>query len=72
MLVTQRRSNDRVYLGLKSEIGEEALRAEGVEAVYRIGDCVAPRMIADCVFDGHRLGRRDRLRPPRDAVAVQA
>jgi dimethylamine/trimethylamine dehydrogenase len=25
--------------------------------VYRIGDCVALRLIADCVFDGHRLAR---------------
>jgi dimethylamine/trimethylamine dehydrogenase len=25
--------------------------------VYRIGDCVAPRLIADAIFDGHRLGR---------------
>jgi dimethylamine/trimethylamine dehydrogenase len=57
VLVTQRRSNDALYHGLKSEIGEEALRQEGVEAVYRIGDCVAPRIIAECVFDGHRIAR---------------
>ena len=25
--------------------------------VYRIGDCVAPRIVADVLFDGHRLGR---------------
>jgi dimethylamine/trimethylamine dehydrogenase len=25
--------------------------------VYRIGDCVAPRLIADAIWDGHRLGR---------------
>jgi dimethylamine/trimethylamine dehydrogenase len=30
---------------------------EGIEAIYRIGDCVAPRLIADCIFDGHRLAR---------------
>ena len=32
-------------------------RAAGIEAVYRIGDCVAPRLIADAIFDGHRLAR---------------
>ena len=31
--------------------------SEGIEAVYRIGDCVAPRIIADAIFDGHRLAR---------------
>ena len=34
-----------------------ALEREGIEAVYRIGDCVAPRLIADAIFDGHRLAR---------------
>ena len=26
-------------------------------AVFRIGDCVAPRLLAEAVFDGHRLAR---------------
>jgi dimethylamine/trimethylamine dehydrogenase len=25
--------------------------------VYRAGDCLAPRYLADVVFDGHRMGR---------------
>ncbi len=28
-----------------------------MEAVHAIGDCVAPRLIADAIFDGHRLAR---------------
>jgi dimethylamine/trimethylamine dehydrogenase len=28
-----------------------------VTGLYRIGDCVVPRLIADAVFDGHRLAR---------------
>jgi dimethylamine/trimethylamine dehydrogenase len=55
VLVTQRLSNERLYLALKAD--EEALRAEGIEAVYRIGDCVAPRAISEAIFDGHRLAR---------------
>jgi dimethylamine/trimethylamine dehydrogenase len=55
VLVTQRLSNERLYLDLKAD--EQALRDEGVEAVYRIGDCVAPRLIAEAIFDGHRLAR---------------
>ena len=27
------------------------------QAVFRIGDCVAPRLLAEAVFDGHRLAR---------------
>jgi 2,4-dienoyl-CoA reductase-like NADH-dependent reductase (Old Yellow Enzyme family) len=53
--VTQRLSNEALYLELKED--EEALRAEGMEAVYRVGDCVAPQLIADAIFDGHRLAR---------------
>jgi dimethylamine/trimethylamine dehydrogenase len=25
--------------------------------VYRIGDCVSPRIPAEAIFDGHRLAR---------------
>jgi dimethylamine/trimethylamine dehydrogenase len=55
VLVTQRLSNEALYLELAQE--PDALRAEGIEALYRIGDCVAPRIIAEASFDGHRLAR---------------
>jgi dimethylamine/trimethylamine dehydrogenase len=55
VLVTQRLSNEELYLELRAD--EDALAAEGIEGVYRIGDCVAPRIIADAIFDGHRLAR---------------
>jgi dimethylamine/trimethylamine dehydrogenase len=57
VLVSQRRSNEALYRELKDVVGLDALRAEGVEALYRIGDCEAPRLIADSVFSGHRLAR---------------
>ena len=57
VLVTQRRSNEALYRELKDSVGLDALAAEGVNALYRIGDCEAPRLIADCVFSGHRLAR---------------
>ena len=50
----------------------EALEREGIEAVYRVGDCVAPRLIADAIFDGHRAGPRDRLARPGAAAALSA
>jgi dimethylamine/trimethylamine dehydrogenase len=57
VLVTQRLSNESLYRRLRSEIGLEALQDDGITGVFRIGDCVAPRLVADCIFDGHRLGR---------------
>src|SRR5207245_9441238 len=57
VLVSQRRSNEALYRELKDVVGLDALAAEGVDALYRIGDCEAPRLIADAIFSGHRLAR---------------
>jgi dimethylamine/trimethylamine dehydrogenase len=57
VLVTQRRSNEALFRSLKDDIGFDALEAEGITGLYRIGDCEAPRLIADAVFSGHRLAR---------------
>jgi Xaa-Pro aminopeptidase len=35
----------------------ELRRVSGGAAVYAIGDCVAPQLVADAVFSGHRLAR---------------
>ena len=56
ILVTSRGPEEVVYQELRRR--PEALTQNGVEAVYRIGDCLAPRLyVADAIFDGHRLGR---------------
>jgi dimethylamine/trimethylamine dehydrogenase len=55
VVATQRLSNEALYHELVAD--EEALAESGIEAVYRIGDCVAPRIPADAIFDGHRLAR---------------
>jgi dimethylamine/trimethylamine dehydrogenase len=55
ILVTARVPNNALYGGLKSR--REEWRDEGIEAVFQIGDCYAPRMLADVIFDGHRLAR---------------
>ncbi len=57
VLVTQRRSNEALYRELKDSVGVDALHEEGITGFYRIGDCEAPRLVADCVFSGHRLAR---------------
>jgi dimethylamine/trimethylamine dehydrogenase len=55
VLVTQRFSDDTLYLEVKAD--RDALADEGIEGLFRIGDCVAPRIIAEAIFDGHRLAR---------------
>jgi dimethylamine/trimethylamine dehydrogenase len=82
VLVTQRLSNESLYLELKEE--PDALAEAAIEGLYRVGDCVAPQLIADAIFDGHRLAREIdsddparplpwvRERPLAGAVAVDA
>ncbi|MCX7304183.1 MAG: FAD-dependent oxidoreductase [Hyphomicrobiales bacterium] len=55
LLCTGRRSNDALYRSLQARNAEWA--DAGLKGVYRAGDCLAPRYIADVVFDGHRMGR---------------
>jgi dimethylamine/trimethylamine dehydrogenase len=55
VLVTQREPLDALYHELHAQ--PERLHEEGIEALYRIGDCLAPRTIAENIFDGHRLAR---------------
>jgi dimethylamine/trimethylamine dehydrogenase len=66
VLTTQRLPRDELYRELCAK--RELWREEGLQAVYRIGDCLAPRpQVADAIFDGHRLGREletdDPMRP---------
>lgn len=55
VLVTQRLPHESLFLELQDE--PQALEREGIEAVYRVGDCAVPSTIADAVFEGHRLAR---------------
>jgi dimethylamine/trimethylamine dehydrogenase len=59
VLVTQRISDDSLY---------RELEATCIAPLYRIGDCVAPRFVADAVFDGHRLARELDSDDPRVAL----
>ena len=55
VLVTQRVSEVGLYRELTAD--RSALEAEGITGVYRAGDCVQPRIVAESIFDGHRLAR---------------
>jgi dimethylamine/trimethylamine dehydrogenase len=61
VLATARRSDDALFRTLRADPG--ALARAGIEAVHRVGDCAAPRLLADCIFDAHRLARE--LESPR-------
>jgi dimethylamine/trimethylamine dehydrogenase len=66
VLVTQQQPRDRLLNDLRAR--REAWAAVGIEAVFGIGDCVAPRPISESVFDGHRLARE--IDSPDPAVAL--
>jgi dimethylamine/trimethylamine dehydrogenase len=55
ILVTSRIPNDALYQELKSD--PERLAAAGITGLYVIGDCAAPRVLSEAIFDGHRLAR---------------
>jgi dimethylamine/trimethylamine dehydrogenase len=56
VLVTQRVPETALYRALRADLPR--LEEAGIEAVYRVGDCVAPRpQVADAIFDAHRLAR---------------
>jgi electron transfer flavoprotein alpha subunit len=58
VLVTQRMSDDALFHDL------DGRRA----AVFRIGDCVAPRLLSEAIFDGHRLAREIDCEDPEVAL----
>jgi hypothetical protein len=58
VLATQRVSRDGLFRALEGSR----------DGLYRIGDCVAPRLIAEAVFDGHRLARE--IDAPNPEVAL--
>jgi dimethylamine/trimethylamine dehydrogenase len=55
VLVTCRNSDESLFRELEAD--PDTLAREGIKGVYRIGDCVSPRLIADAIFEGHRLAR---------------
>jgi len=55
VLVTQQQPQDALYTTLASD--QPKLAAAGISGLYRIGDAIAPRMISEAIFDGHRLAR---------------
>lgn len=70
VLCTGRHSNNALYRALRTL--RPCWEAKGLNGVYRAGDCLAPRYIADAVFDGHRMGREiDSPDPQRPRAIIR-
>jgi dimethylamine/trimethylamine dehydrogenase len=55
VLVTSRLPNETLHLALAAN--PEAVKAAGIKSIARIGDCLAPGLIAYAVYQGHRYAR---------------
>ncbi len=55
IVVTGRAPNAELYRELRKRKSEWEKNEIG--GIYQAGDCYAPRLIADAVFDGHRIAR---------------
>ncbi|HSH43815.1 MAG TPA: NAD(P)-binding protein [Arenicellales bacterium] len=55
VMVTMRKPVDDLYRELVGD--RAALREAGIRSVTRIGDCLAPGLLAAAVYSGHRYGR---------------
>jgi dimethylamine/trimethylamine dehydrogenase len=55
VLVTARIANDGLYKSLRERKAEWA--AGGIRGVYQAGDCYAPRMLGEAIYEGHRIAR---------------
>ena len=69
VLCTSRRSRAELWQVLR------ALKPRwpefGLRGVHRVGDCLAPRYLADAVFDGHRLAREIEAPDPERPLSIR-
>jgi dimethylamine/trimethylamine dehydrogenase len=68
ILCTARESCTELYDALYVRRDEWA--ANGIELVVRAGDCLAPRYLADAIFDGHRIAREFKSENPERPRAM--
>ncbi len=68
VLATSRRSRTALFSALMARKSEWA--QNGIATVVRAGDCMAPRYLADAVFDGHRVGREMESPDPERPLSI--
>jgi dimethylamine/trimethylamine dehydrogenase len=70
VLCTARESRTELYDALYERRGE--WREKGIEVIVRAGDCLAPRYMADAIFDGHRIAREfESVNPERPKAVIR-
>ena len=67
-ICTARRSRNELYRQLSARRSE--WRERGIRGIYRAGDCLAPRYLADAIFDGHRLAQEFESADPQRPKAI--
>jgi len=65
VIATGRIPNNSLYRELRARKGE--WDAKDIGGIYQAGDCFAPRMLADAIFDGHRIAREFETSNPQYA-----
>ncbi len=55
VLVTARMANAGLYKSLRARKADWA--ANDIRGVYQAGDCYAPRMLGEAIYEGHRIAR---------------
>lgn len=64
--MTQQLSRRELYDELVAQ--PDALTEAGISGVHLVGDAVAPRLLIDSIFDGHRLAREIESEDPMVAL----
>ncbi len=67
LVVGRRQPNDRLYHDLRCKIADDPAAAP--KSLLRIGDCLAPAIIAAAVYSGHRYAQELEDDRPRDSLA---
>jgi dimethylamine/trimethylamine dehydrogenase len=69
VLCTSRRSRTALWQALRAL--KPRWPEAGLRGVHRVGDCLAPRYLADAVFDGHRLAREIEAPDPERPLSIR-
>jgi dimethylamine/trimethylamine dehydrogenase len=65
VIATGRIPNNSLYRELRARKDEWA--DNDIGGIYQVGDCFAPRLLADAIFDGHRIAREFESKNPQYA-----
>lgn len=70
ILCTSREAKTELYDGVMAL--KPRWQDAGLETVVRSGDCLAPRYLADAIFDGHRIAREfESVNPERPKAIIR-